>query len=143
MEQLEPYKTEIEFADVKVEIMFDGFCLTVMSESKYVFAASVNDPSVSDRGNACLLLFDPDELATRLDDEEETSDEFCLVRDLDYSICNLPRGHEGVVHQEVLEDGTLWAEWRSITKYSETNRAEKYLTPSERSPNVVKDSFNE
>lgn len=67
----EPYTTEIEHNGVRIGIQFDGFCVTVSCEDKYVFVASVNDPSVSDRGNACILLFSPDEIAERLDMPQE------------------------------------------------------------------------
>jgi len=59
----------------------------------------------------------------------------CLVRDGDYGICTEPRGHEGVIHREVLASGILWAEWRSVTPCDEANRAEAYMTPNERKRN--------
>lgn len=59
--------------------------------------------------------------------------ELCLVKDGVNGICNLPRGHEGVVHQETLEDGTLWASWRSILPKDELNRAAFYVHPDQRS----------
>lgn len=64
----EPYSTEIECNGVKLGILFDGFCVTLSVENKYLFAASVNDPTVSDMGNACLLLFDANEVALRLEE---------------------------------------------------------------------------
>jgi hypothetical protein len=60
------------------------------------------------------------------------SDELCLVRDGHYGMCNLPRGHKGVIHQETLADGTLWALWRSIFPSDELNRADYYVEPNQR-----------
>lgn len=60
------------------------------------------------------------------------SEELCLVKDGHYGVCNMPRGHEGVVHRETLPDGTLWAEWRSIFPSDEHDRATTYVEPSER-----------
>jgi len=61
--------------------------------------------------------------------------DLCLVRDGDYGVCNMVRGHEGVIHSETLDDGTLWAQWRSVTAASEANRAHTYMTPDERKRN--------
>jgi len=128
----EPYKAEVECNGVKVEVAFDGFCFTVSSDEKFVFAASINDPAVSDRGNACLLLFSPDEIADRMEATLNEHQELCLIRDGIYAICNLARGHEGVNHRETLEDGSLWSAWKSITADDESNKAEEYVPPSER-----------
>jgi hypothetical protein len=60
------------------------------------------------------------------------SEELCLVRDGHYGICNLPKGHKGVVHQETLADGSLWAQWRSILPSDEYRRADFYVEPARR-----------
>lgn len=50
-----------------------------------------------------------------------------------YGICNLPRGHGNgsKVHQERLQDGRLWAEWRSVLPEDEMDRAERHIRPGQ------------
>lgn len=60
----------------------------------------------------------------------------CLVMDkggegIIYGICNMEI-HDGAVHKETLEDGTVWAEWRSVTLHDELTRATEYKTPEQR-----------
>lgn len=130
----EPFRSKIEHNGVTVEILFDGFCFTVSSEDKYLFAASINDPTVSERGNACLLLFDADEIASRMEAHEQTyrRTELCLVTDGNLGVCNMSKGHDGVIHREITEEGTLWSEWRSIVPEDELRRAAEYIPPAQR-----------
>lgn len=58
---------EIEYFDKKLSLYWDGFCLTISSEDKYAFVASVNDPDVSPFGNASMIFGTADEIAQRLD----------------------------------------------------------------------------
>lgn len=128
----EAFRTKIVHKEIELEIAFDGFCLTVSSSEKFFFAASVNDPTVSELGNACLLLFDATEIAVRMEASNNEPKELCLTTDGNLGICNKPRGHAGVIHCDTLEDGTLWSEWRSITPDEDERKAERYTPIDER-----------
>lgn len=55
----------------------------------------------------------------------------CLVQ-CSGGICNRPLGHNGVIHSETLANGELYAEWRSVVREDEDDRATEYKTPADR-----------
>lgn len=56
---------EMEADGVKLSLSWDGFCLTIESD-KFAFVASVNDPTVSYRGNTSIIFGTADEIAKRM-----------------------------------------------------------------------------
>lgn len=65
--ELSEKQFELDYKGNKLTVYWDGFCLTLSHESKYVFVASVNDPEVSQVGNVSVIFGTTEEIATRLD----------------------------------------------------------------------------
>lgn len=61
-----PAKYVLECEDQKVNVYWDGFCLTFEHEQKFAFVASVNDPTVSPNGNVSIIFGTSEEIAERL-----------------------------------------------------------------------------
>ena len=61
-----PTEDTLECKGEKLKVYWDGFCLTVCSETKFAFVASVNDPTVSPHGNVSMIFGTSEEIAERL-----------------------------------------------------------------------------
>lgn len=61
-----PSNYALEHDGQKVNVYWDGFCLTIEHEVKLAFVASVNDPTISPHGNVSVIFGTPEEIAQRL-----------------------------------------------------------------------------
>lgn len=64
----EKVEYELHANGEKLQVLWDGFCLTVESE-KFAFVASVNDPTISPIGNVAVIFGTADEIAQRITDD--------------------------------------------------------------------------
>jgi hypothetical protein len=113
-----------DFHTARLRVPFaalEAFVLTKMRRERITALEEMSD---SDFKDMLMTIWDIEMLEGRAAESE-----LCLATDGRYGVCNLPK-HADAQHKETLEDGSVWAAWRQVTK--DPKRVDKYRTPEER-----------